>query len=76
MTTDLWDRLLGTGTDTNIVVVAKNIKRPMYDSEQTLTERFFTTDSWMRGTYRNPALRGPHASTWIAPPPCRACFNR
>jgi Fatty acid hydroxylase superfamily len=59
VTTDLWDRLLGTGAKTNTVAVVKNIKRPMYDSEQTLTARFFTTGHWMRRTHRNPALRVP-----------------
>ena len=59
VTTDFWDRLLGTGANTNTVTLVKNIKRPMYDSEQTLTARFFTTGHWMRGTHRHPALRVP-----------------
>jgi sterol desaturase/sphingolipid hydroxylase (fatty acid hydroxylase superfamily) len=59
VTTDLWDRLLGTGTETNRLALVKNKKPPMYDSEQTLTARFFTTDSWMRGVHRNPALSVP-----------------
>ena len=59
VTTDLLDRLLGTGTETNRLVLVKNKKRPMYDSERTLSACFFTTGHWTRGTYRNPTLRVP-----------------